>query len=152
MRVSRPIFLYFSLHMRTEILFTFVPCCTRCFLPLTAQSLPFSLRFCFQATRDRGLNAEYASSMYMWIAKRKWGAASPNRDSFADRNLRQRLKLAFRSLYRTKKVSISHSTIAREQSSEQTREHCRDNSVTAFRIADLFTFMLFLIGELFLIS
>lgn len=87
---------------------------------LTAQSLQFSFRFCFQATRDKGSNAEYASSMFMWIAKRKWGAASPNRDSFADRNLRQRLKLAFRSLYRTKKVSISHSTTVKEQSLDQT--------------------------------
>ena len=96
------------------------------FFVLTAQSLPFCFRLCFQATRDKGSNAEYASSMFMWIAKRKWGAASPNRDSFADRNLRQRLKLAFRSLYRTKKVSISHSTIAKEQSSDQTCEHFVD--------------------------
>ena len=87
---------------------------------LTAQSLPFSFRFCFQATRDKGSNAEYASSMFMWIAKRKWGAASPNRDSFADRNLRQRSKLAFRSLYRTKKVSISHNTTVKEQGLDKT--------------------------------
>ena len=120
-------FLYIFLLLRTEIWFTFVPNSQAALIVLfvlIVQSLQFNFRFCFQATRDRGSNAVYASSMSMWIAKRKQGAVSPNLDSFVDRNLRQRLKLAFRNLYRTKKVSIYHSTTTKEQSYDQTCDHC----------------------------
>jgi hypothetical protein len=110
---------FFSLLLSIEISFAKLRVVLSVSFVLTAHSLQLHFPLYFQATRDKGSNAEYASSMFTWIVKRRWGAASPNLDSCADRSLRQRLKHAFRSRYRMKKVSIAHNTTSKAQSSDK---------------------------------